>query len=176
MTHVSDQTKEKLKKEYNKLLSSVDNDIYKLLNLMTKDCEDYFKNKICNSTFLDPHYGMGGKCFPTKISQFTCAGGCEVFFLNTTRDKDKINFDIASEVAAEYSNMFVYIYDDSKNEHLLNYDNLTPLRNQTYNMVQVKKLKYIRTEQARLIDSPTCDPSKNYKYEDCVRKIIKIVY
>ena len=175
MKHVSEDNKKSLQREYDRLLSSVGNDIYKLLNLMTKNCSDYLKFGTCNDTFQKPHYGIGGKCFPTKVSRFTGVGGCELFFFDSARRTKKINFNIASEIADEYNNIMIYIYDETKNIHLLNYDDLTPLRNQTYNMAKVKKMKYVRSKQARLIDWQTCRQS-NYKHEDCVREINKIIF
>ena len=162
-----------LKNEYNQKLDKVGNDVTKLLDLVTRKCEDYIQNDWANCTrdFMEPHYALGGKCFPsTGEKRPGNPVTFELEFFAPASRYENIDTNIASIESITYTSLFLYVFDQTKNLHAYHYDDLTPIKVGMYTLFKVEKLSTDRKDQHRIIDPYQCNKNELYKNEDCVRK------
>ena len=153
--NVNIELMKRLKNEYNQELSKVGNDVTKLLDLVTRSCEDYIQNdwSNCLSDFREPIYSIGGKCFPSSgATQPGNPGSFELELLAPRTRYENIDTKIASMESIAYTSLFLYVFDRTKNLNVIHYDDLTPLKVGMYTSLKVGKSSTDRTAQHRVID------------------------
>jgi len=174
MKKMTAEKRDQLRTEYYHHLNSVNNDLHKLLDLITFTCEDYVISTqssyaSCTRDFPTYHYSIGGKCFASHGPFSGHGKAINLDFRSKTSRINKIDLNIASDDAAFYSNMFVHVYDETMNMYALAYKELTPLKINGYTIVLVEKQTIERTNQHRAIEDYQCNNDPAYRHEDCVR-------
>ena len=172
---IVDQPKIKLtplRKEYEQHLSSVDNNITRLLDLVTLDLENYLVSKVQRNkfmkTFKSHYYSLGGKCFPShgQLSDFLEFSLTMRVELNRSRH---LLQDIASWDAYTYSNIKVHIMERENSYFGIKYSDLISLKHNSAIDISLFKETYDHTNMHRIFEEPFCNDSLGYWRRECVR-------
>ena len=172
---IVDQPKIKLtplRNEYERHLSSVDNNITRLLDLVTLDLENYLVSKVQRNkfmkTFKSHYYSLGGKCFPShgQLSDFLEFSLTMRVELNRSRH---LLQDIASWDAYTYSNIKVHIMERENSYFGIKYSDLISLKHNSAIDISLFKETYDHTNMHRIFEEPFCNDSLGYWRRECVR-------
>ena len=172
---IVDQPKIKLtplRNEYERHLSSVDNNITRLLDLVTLDLENYLVSEVQRSkfmkTFKSHYYSLGGKCFPShgQLSDFLQFSLTMRVELNRSRH---LLQDIASWDAYTYSNIKVHIMERENSYFGIKYSDLISLKHNSAIDISLFKETYDHTNMHRIFEEPFCNASLGYWRSECVR-------
>ena len=178
-TNINVELMKSLKNKYYQKLEKVGNNVTKLLDLVTRTCEDYIQNNWANCTrdFMEHHYALGGKCFPsTGTTQPGNPVSYELEIVAPASRYENIDISIAGIESKTYTGLFLYVFDRTKNLHAYHYDDLTPIKVGMYTLLKVDKSSTDRTAQHRVIDPYQCNINKSYRNEDCVRKANFLIF
>ena len=169
-----------MQNEFNEKLSAAGGNLTFLLDKITHDCEDYFnaydvisdinysKGMTCSNTFQPPHYGLGGKCFPsvgiTKLSNRDLS-----FTLKDFPTSLKLNHNIAAKDALAYGSYSVGLMTQARDLYSHDYVDLTPVATNDITYIMLTRRTNDLTNSDRYIDAPLCERNSSYDRKECSR-------
>ena len=129
----------------------------------------------CSNTFQPPHYGLGGKCFPsigiTKLSNRDLS-----FTLKDFPTSLKLNHNIAAKDALAYGSYSVGLMTQARDLYSHDYVDLTPVATNDITYIMLTRRTNDLTNSDRYIDAPLCERNSSYDRKECSRWFFKLTF